>query len=50
VFGALALKVAVQVRALAGMENRLAQGLGLQPAKVLPVAGVAVSVTIAPAA
>ena len=44
------MKVAVQLRLLAGMAKLAAQGLGFQPAKTLPVAGVAVRATVAPAA
>ena len=40
------VKVAVQVRSLAGMAKLGAHGLGLQPAKVEPVAAVAVGVTV----
>ena len=44
------LKVAVQVRSVAGMVKLAAQGLGPQPAKVLPTSGVAVRVTGSPGA
>jgi hypothetical protein len=40
-------KVAVQVRSVVGMAKVAAHGLGLQPAKVLPLSAVAVRVTVA---
>ena len=44
------MKVAVQARLLVGMVKLAAHGLGLQPAKVLPVFAAAVRFTVAPAA
>ena len=46
---ALAVNVAVQARSAAGIAKEGAHGLGLQPANTDPLAGVAVSVTGAPA-
>ncbi len=43
------MKVAVQVRFWAGMGKLASQGVGLQPAKVLPASGVAVRLTVIPA-
>jgi len=46
---AVAVNVAVQVRSAAGIANEGAHGLGLQPPNTDPLAGVAISVTGAPA-
>ena len=46
----LSVKVTVQVSDAAGIVNDAAQGAGDHPANVEPAAGVAVSVTVAPAA
>ena len=48
--GAGAVKLATHASALAGMVKDEAHGLGLHPLKVDPPVGLAVRVTVAPAA